>query len=69
MKGILVTSDDCSPCEEMKKQFADLIEKGEIEEANFEKDPDKVTELINKYEANIPSLLIVSNDGDLILSI
>ena len=69
MKGILVTSDDCSPCEEMVKQFADLIKKGEIEEVNFEKNPDRVTELINKYEANIPSLLIVSDDGDLILSI
>ena len=69
MKGILVTSDDCSPCEEMKKQFADLIKTGEVEEANFEKNPDRVTELINKYKANIPSLLIVSDDGDLILSI
>ncbi len=69
MKGILVTSDDCSPCEEMKKQFADLIKTGEVEEANFEKNPDRVTELINKYKANIPSLLNVSDDGDLILSI
>ena len=69
MKGILVTSDDCTPCEKMKEEFADLIEKGEIEEANFERDPDRVTELINKYKANIPSLLIVSDDGDLILSI
>ena len=69
MKAILVTSDDCTPCVEMKEQFADLIEKGEIEEANFEKDPDKVTELIDKYDAGIPSLLIVSDDGDLIMSI
>jgi len=69
MKGILVTSDDCSPCEEMKEQFADLIQKGEIEEVNFEKNPDKVTELIEKYEAGIPSLLIIADDGELILSI
>jgi len=69
MKGILVTSDDCSPCEEMKEQFADLIKKGEIEEVNFEKNPDKVTELIEKYEAGIPSLLIIADDGELILSI
>ena len=69
MKGILVTSDDCTPCEKMKEEFADLIKKGEIEEANFERNPDRVTELINKYKADIPSLLIVSDDGDLILSI
>lgn len=69
MKGILVTSDECTPCEKMKEEFADLIKKGEIEEVNFERDPDRVTKLIDKYDANIPSLLILSDDGDLILSI
>lgn len=69
MKGILVTSDSCTPCDEMKKTLGDFIKKGEIEEVNFEKEPDRVTELINKYEANIPSLLILTDDGELILSI
>jgi len=69
MKGILVTSDSCTPCEEMKETLSGFIEKGEIEEVNFEKDPERVTELINKYEANIPSLLILTDDGELILSV
>jgi glutaredoxin len=69
VKGILVTSDSCTPCKEMKKTLEDFINKGEIEEVNFEKDPDRATELIKKYEANIPSLLILTDDGELILSI
>ena len=69
MKGLLITSDDCSPCEEMKKQFADLIKSGEIVEKNFEQDPDSVTELIQKHAASIPSLLIVTDDGELLVAL
>ena len=69
MKGILVTSDDCSPCVQMKEQFKDLIASGEIIEKNFERDTDEVLELINKFEANIPSLLIVTDNGELIVSV
>jgi hypothetical protein len=69
MKGILITSDNCEPCVEMKKQFADLLESGEVEEKNLEKDGDEVTVLMNKYQAGLPSLLIVADNGDLILSI
>jgi hypothetical protein len=69
MKGILITSDNCPPCVEMKEQFADLIASGEVEEKNLEKDGDEVTVLMSKYEAGLPSLLIVSDKGELILSI
>lgn len=69
MKGILITSDNCEPCQEMKKQFADLLASGEVEEKNLEKDGDEVTVLMNKYQAGLPSLLIISDSGDLILSI
>jgi hypothetical protein len=69
MKGILITSDNCEPCQQMKKEFADLLASGEIEEKNLEKDGDEVTILMNKYQANLPSLLIVADNGDLILSI
>lgn len=69
MKGYLITSDNCAPCEEMKEQFADLIKSGEIEEKNLERDGDEVTVLMNKYKANMPSLLVVADNGDLILSI
>lgn len=68
MKGILVTSDDCAPCEEMKKQFSDLLESGEMREVNFERDENEAMELMEKYGAGIPSLLIVSDQGELILS-
>jgi len=69
MKGILITSDNCKPCQVMKEEFADLLASGEIEEKNLEKDGDEVTLLMNKYQANLPSLLIVADNGDLILSI
>lgn len=67
MKGYIVTSDECSPCAQLKEGFKELIEKGEIEEINFEKDPEKVMAFMEKYEADIPSVLIVANDGELIL--
>lgn len=69
MRGYLITSDNCQPCEKMKEQFADLIKSGEIEEKNLEKDGDEVTVLMNKYQANMPSLLIIADNGELILSI
>ena len=68
MKGIMVTSDDCTPCVEMKKQFADLIETGEMREVNFERDEDEAMMLITKYGAEVPSLLILSDHGDLIIA-
>jgi len=69
MKGILITSNECTPCEEMLKHFAPMIESGEIEEKNFEKDPDGVVELIQKHSANIPSLLIFADDGELVIAL
>lgn len=69
MKGIFITSDNCEPCDKMKEEFADLIASGEIEEKNLEKEGDEVAALMAKYDANLPSLLIVSESGDLILSI
>lgn len=69
MKGILITSDNCEPCEKLKEQFADLLTSGEIEEKKLETDGDEVTVLMNKYGADMPSLLIISDSGELILSI
>lgn len=69
MKGILITSDNCEPCAAMKEQFADLLASGEIEEKNLERDGDEVTVLMNKHQANMPGLLILSDSGELILSI
>ncbi len=69
MRGILITSTECPPCQAMKEQFSDLIARGEIEEKSFEKEPDYVTEMISKHGLSIPSLLILSDDGELILSI
>jgi len=69
MKGILITSDNCEPCVVMKEQFADLIKSGEVEEKNLEKDGDAVAVLMEKYQAGLPSLLIVADNGELILSI
>jgi len=69
MRGILITSDNCEPCEKMKEEFADMLASGEIEEKNLEREGDEVAALMAKYDANLPSLLIVATNGDLILSI
>lgn len=69
MKGILITSDNCEPCEKMKEEFAGMLESGEIVEKNLEKNGDEVAALMAKYGANLPSLLIVAENEDLILSI
>ena len=69
MKGILITSDNCEPCEKMKEEFAEMLASGEIEEKNLEKEGDEIAALMAKNDANLPSLLIVSESGDLILSI
>ena len=69
MKAILITADDCEPCIDLKEQFAHLIAEGEIEEVTFEAQPDRVIEIMDKYPVGIPSLLIISNKGELILSL
>jgi hypothetical protein len=69
MKAILLTSDNCEPCASMKEQFADLLKSGEITEKNLEKEGDEVAALMNKYEANLPSFLLIADSGDLILKI
>lgn len=69
MKGILITSDNCEPCAVLKDQFADLLKSGEVEEKNLEKNGDEVTLLMNKYQVALPSLLILSDNGDFVLSI
>ncbi len=69
MKGILITSDGCTPCAQLKEQLAELIEHGEITEKNFEKDPDEVLSLLEKHSVGIPSLLILSDNNELIMSI
>lgn len=68
MKAYLLTADGCQPCQDLKESLKELIANGEIEEVNFDLSPDRVTEMMQKYEANLPSLLIVSNDGQLIAS-
>ncbi len=69
MKGIMITSEGCDPCKQLKDQFADLVASGEIVEINFEKEPEKAMELMQKHGADIPSLLILADNGDLIMSL
>jgi hypothetical protein len=68
MKAILLTSDNCTPCAEVKEQFKDLIASGDIEEVNLERQPEEVARLMDKYDAGLPSLLIIASNGELILS-
>lgn len=69
MKGILITSTECPPCTAMREQFSDLIARGEIVEKSFEEEPEYVADLIAKHGVDIPSLLIISDDGELIMSL
>jgi thioredoxin-related protein len=67
MKGILITSEKCPPCADMKEELAPLIASGEIEVVDFEKEPERVTELMNKYDVTgMPGLLIMGSNGQLI---
>jgi thiol-disulfide isomerase/thioredoxin len=69
MKGILITADGCGPCDTLKEQFAEFIESGEVVEKNLERDGQEVVDLMAKYGVNLPSLLIVSDSGELIMSV
>jgi hypothetical protein len=69
MKAFLITSKECPPCTEMREHFADLIKDGEIQEKTLEDNGDEVTVLMTKHELSLPSLVILSEKGELILSI
>lgn len=69
MKGIIITSDNCEPCVALKEQFKTELESGEITEVNVEKEPAKVLEIMEKHGIGIPSLLILSDKDELIVSI
>lgn len=69
MKGIIITSDGCAPCKQVKEQFSDLLSSGEIQETNIDTNPEEAIALMQKYDVGIPSVLIVSDNGDLIVSI
>lgn len=66
MKAYLLTADGCTPCTEMKEQLKVPLEKGEISELSFETNPDQVTEFISKFQADIPGVVVVSDDGQLL---
>lgn len=69
MRGILITSDNCEPCVELKDKFKDMIESGEVEEKKLETDGEEVAALMEKFEVGLPSFLILDNNGNLVLSI
>lgn len=66
MKGILLISDNCEPCVGMKEELASLIASGEVELLDFEKEPEKVTRLMEKYGIGLPGLLIMGSNGQLV---
>ncbi len=66
MKGFLITSENCAPCSTMKRELASFIKSGEIEEISLEKQPERVSELMNKYNIGLPGLVIVGENGGLI---
>lgn len=69
MKGILVASDSCQPCVNLKLELASLIQSGEIEVVSLEDQPERAAEMINKYGLGLPGLVIVSNMGEVIAKV
>lgn len=66
MKGFLVTMDECQPCSKLKEELSEQLQSGEIEEVNFNKEPEKATEMINKYGLGVPGLVILANNGEVL---
>lgn len=66
MKAYLLTSKDCTPCEDYKKQLAVPLQTGEISELSFDEHPEQVTEMITKHKADIPGIVVLSDDGELL---
>lgn len=66
MKAILVVSDHCEPCLTMKKELEPLIKTGEIEMVDFDTEPAKVQELMEKYGVGLPGLIILGSNGQVI---
>jgi len=69
LKGILVVSNNCQPCHNMKDKYAEQIKNGEIDVVSLEDNADKVKDLMEKYNieiTSIPELLIVAENGDAI---
>lgn len=69
MKAIIITSEKCEPCKEMKEKFADFIASGEIEEKKLEDNAEEVAALMEKYQLNMPGFAVIADNGELILSI
>jgi hypothetical protein len=68
VKGILITSEHCPPCDTYKEQLKAQIESGEVEVKKFEENEAEVMELMKKYGADLPSLLILGDNGEVILN-
>jgi len=69
LKGILVVSNNCQPCHVAREKFAPHIQSGEIEVVSMEDNPEKVKEIMEKYNVQIetiPELLIVTDNGEAI---
>jgi hypothetical protein len=69
MKGILVVvGNGCKPCENMKAELKPLIDSGEVEVVDFETNPKRVEELMNQHHIDLPGLLIVGSNGQVVAS-
>lgn len=66
MKGYLVVSENCKPCGDLKKEYAPLIQSGEIELVSLEEDPARVEQLMNKHGVGLPGLIVMGNNGQVI---
>jgi len=68
VRGILITSQKCPPCDVYKEQLKAQIESGEVEVKVFEDNESEVMDLMQKYGADLPSLLILGENGEVILN-
>ncbi len=66
MKGILITSGKCPPCDDLKETLAAQIGAGEVTVKSMEENEAEVMALMEKYQVSVGSLVILSDNGDLI---
>ncbi len=67
MKGYLITSKDCPPCEEIKSEYSEMIASGEMEVVDLDEDGVRAASMMEQYEVGIPGVVILSDGGKVVV--
>ena len=67
MKGYMITSKNCPPCEEIKAEYSDMIKSGEMELVDLDDDGARAAQMMEQYELGIPGIVILSDGGKVVV--